>query len=166
MYHVSVFVHIVAAMVWIGGMLFLALAIVPVTRHLPAVQRSALLGAIGRRFRTIGWISLALLIVTGIVSTSFRGVAWESVLSGAILGSWFGQVLAIKLVLVAATLAMSAAHDFVVGPASVRVSARQDEAAHREAASLRRLASWMGRLNALIALLIVALAVILVRGLP
>jgi copper resistance protein D len=107
-----------------------------------------------------------LLIVTGVLNTGFRGVAWESVVSGQILGSWFGQVLAIKLLLVAVTLAMSAAHDFVVGPASVRVSARQDEAAHREAASLRRLASWMGRLNALVALLIVALAIILVRGLP
>jgi uncharacterized membrane protein len=165
-YQLNVFIHILSAIVWVGGMLFLALVIVPVARRMPPAERGALLGVLGRRFRTVGWICIALLIVTGIFNAGFRGVTWESFLSGGFLANWFGQVLAVKLVLVAAMIAISAWHDFVVGPASVGLLERDDPAEADEAARARLQASWLGRLNGLLALTVLALAVFLVRGLP
>jgi hypothetical protein len=48
MYHVSVFVHILSAIVWIGGMFFLTLVVVPATRtmpsHQPGTDQPSLLG--------------------------------------------------------------------------------------------------------------------------
>jgi len=82
MYQLSVYVHLLAAIVWIGGMLFLALAVVPVTRGLPAPERGALVGALGRRFRPVGWACIVLLLATGVVNAAFRGVTWDTVASG------------------------------------------------------------------------------------
>lgn len=166
MYQLNVFVHILSALVWVGGMFFVALVVVPVTRPLAPTQRGALLDAVGRRFRLIGWICIALLIVTGVINAGFRGVTWDSVFSGQVFGSQFGQVLAAKLVMVALMLVLSAIHDFVLGPASTRALEHPGLVSTHEVASLRQRASWIARVNALLALVVLFLAVALVRGLP
>ena len=51
-------------------------------------------------------------------------------------------------------------HDFEIGPKATRAW----EAGSESAATLRRVASWIGRLNLLLGLVVVALAVALVRG--
>ena len=170
MYHLSVFVHIVSAIIWVGGAFFLALVVVPVARHLPPPDRAALVAAVGSRFRPIGWSCLALLVATGLVNLGYHGVTWGGVASGALLESTFGRLVAAKLALVAAMGAVSAAHDFVVGPASAhaQATAGADPApeVRAEIARLRRRAAWLARVTALLALVIVAVAVALVRGLP
>jgi hypothetical protein len=57
MYQLSVFVHILSAIVLVSGMLFVALIAVPAIRHLPAAERAGLLGRLGRRFRLVGWVA-------------------------------------------------------------------------------------------------------------
>ena len=169
MYQLSILIHLLAATVWVGGMLFLALVAVPATRGLPPAERGALIGALGRRFRVVGWACVALLIVAGAVNTAYRGVTWETVASGRLLEGEFGRLLALKLTVVVAMVAVTTYHDFVVGPASLRLLERhagRDPAATAEVARLRRRASWLARLGTLLALLILALAVALVRGLP
>jgi uncharacterized membrane protein len=53
------FLHVAAAITWIGGMLFIALVVVPVTRGLEDVAlRRRLVQATGRRFRVVGWLAL------------------------------------------------------------------------------------------------------------
>ena len=147
-------------------MLFLAPVTVPVARKLQPAERGALVGAIGRRFRVVGWVCIVLLIATGVINTSYRGVTWESIASGQLLAGDFGRLLTAKLGLVVAMIVLSAVHDFVIGPASTRALERKDPGGIHEAAVLRRRASWLGRLNALLALVVIALAVALVRGLP
>ena len=163
MYQIIVYVHILAALVWIGGMLFLALVVVPAVRPLPEVERGALVGAVGRRFRTVGWMCIALLLATGVANAAARGVTPQVFVSAPFLASTFGRLLWLKLALVLLMIALSAVHDFVLGPASVRAIARRDVATAR---ALRRQASWNARLNALLGLLVILLAVFLVRGLP
>lgn len=60
---------------------------------------------------------------------------------------------------------LSAAHDFYLGPLSTRL-VRSSDPDLRTTLALRRQAAWIGRLNVLLALAILALAVMLVRGLP
>lgn len=170
MYQFNVLVHILSAIIWVGGMFFLALVVVPVARRLPEADRAALVGAVGYRFRTIGWICLALLVVTGVVNLYYRGVTWDSVVSGELLATRAGLLVVVKLALVAVMVVVSAVHDFVVGPASTRAHARAgaDPSPEVRAAIvvLRRRAGWLARITALLALAIVAVAVALVRGLP
>lgn len=164
LYQMSVYLHILSAIVWIGGMLFVALVVVPATRGLPPPERAALFGAVGRRFRTVGWVCIGLLLVTGIINSVYRGVSWNNLFSSELWGSPFGTTLALKLLLVAAMLGLSLYHDFVIGPRSVRLA----EAGGSRTASeqLRKRAAMIGRAEAMLALLVVALAIMLVRGIP
>ncbi len=166
MYQLSVLVHILAAMVWIGGMLFLALVVVPAARGMPPAERSALFHLVGPRFRTVGWVCIGLLLATGVVNTAYRGVTWDNMFTAALWMGDFGRVLALKLGVVAVMLLLSLFHDFVLGPASVRAHKLGEAEPSAEATALRRRASWLGRITTLLALIVVALGVMLVRGVP
>jgi putative copper export protein len=58
---VRLFLHVLAATVWVGGQLTLAV-LVPVLRRFGADA----LGAAARRFNQVAWTAFAVLIVTGI----------------------------------------------------------------------------------------------------
>jgi len=163
-YQLSVYLHILGAMVWVGGMLFLSLVAVPIARRLPPPERARLLDAIGRRFRVVGWSCVALLIATGIVNSYYRGVTWGDLASGAILDTTFGRLYCLKLASVAAMLAITALHDFVIGPRSTRALA--ETSAEAQPTTNRRMMRWLAVLALLLALLVVAVASMLVRGLP
>lgn len=135
--------HVLAAVTWIGGMIFIALVLVPVTRRLgdPAL-RARLVHQVGVRFRTVGWIALGLLALTGL------GNLWQRpyLLSAPRL-HW-------KLGLVALALVLSALHDFVLGPRAGLPGADP---------GLRVRASWLARVNLLVVLVVVVLGLAL-RG--
>lgn len=134
------FVHVLAAVTWLGGMLFIALVLVPVARRLPDdALRVRLISDLGRRFRTVGWIAIGVLVVTGL------GNLWlRPELLGAPRFHW-------KAGLIVLALALSVLHDFVLGP---RAGAEP---------AARRRASWVARANLLVVLAIVALGLAL-RG--
>jgi len=136
-------VHVLSAITWVGGMLFIALVLVPVTRQLEdASLRTRLVQETGRRFRTIGWIALALLVFTGLLNLWLQPLLLRSPRF-----HW-------KLGLVVLALLLSAFHDFVLGPRAGIPSADP---------SVRVRASWIARLNVLVALAIVLLGLAL-RG--
>ncbi len=164
-YILSVWLHILAAATWIGGMIFLALAVVPLLRR-PEYGgiAASLVHWLGVRFRWIGWVCLGLLVLSGTFNLIYRGYGWDDIWSGRLWQGPFGQALGIKLFLVAVILIMSAVHDFRIGPRATALW--QANPASPEAKRLRRQASWIGRLNLILALAVVALAVILVRGWP
>jgi len=136
-------VHVLAAVTWLGGMLFLALVLVPATRRLenPGV-RAQLMHLTGVRFRTVGWIALALLVATGIGNL----LVYPAFLSK---GS-----LHLKLALVLLALGLSVVHDFVLGP---RAGAPGADPA------IRTWSTRVARINVLAVLVIVALGIAL-RG--
>lgn len=159
----SVALHILAAAVWVGGMAFLALVVVPVVRRPAfAAQSATLVRATAERFRVVGWSALAVLIVTGVVNLAVRGYGLDALRSGALWDGFFGHVLAVKLSLVAATLGIALLHDLWLGP---RASAILESAPGTPAAArARRRASWLGRLSFLLGVALVVLGVLLVRG--
>ncbi len=74
LYLLSVWIHILAATVWIGGMLFLVLVVVPWLRKGKRPDAAVFLRETGTRFRNVGWICFALLAVTGTFNLWMRGV--------------------------------------------------------------------------------------------
>jgi copper resistance protein D len=130
-------VHVVSAMTWVGGMLFIALVLVPTVRRLgDATLRARLIQDSGRRFRAVAWIALGVLVLTGLLNLWFQPALLRS---GRL--HW-------KLGLVGLALLLSAFHDFVLGPHANLPGADP---------SVRLRASWVARLNALVALAIVLL---------
>jgi uncharacterized membrane protein len=135
--------HVLSAVVWIGGMLFIALVLVPVVRRLDdAALRARLVHAVGLRFRTVGWIALGALALTGLGNLWARPyLLWA-------------PRFHVKLALVLLALGLSVVHDFILGPRAGAPGADP---------RLRVRASWVARVNVLIVLLVVLLGLAL-RG--
>jgi putative copper resistance protein D len=160
LYLVNVTIHVFAALLWLGGMFFLAAVGAPVLRRVedPVVRRD-LFRVLGERFRKVGWVALAVLVLTGTLNLWFRDLLrWDVLGSAAFWGSRYGVALGWKLASVAVMLAVQAVHDFVVGPASSRVD--PDSAA---ATRLRRRAALLARASALAGVVLVIAAVRLAR---
>ncbi len=164
-YQTAVFVHILAAITWIGGTLFLAMVVVPVVRGGVEPQRSArLLSEMGRKFRPVAWSSIALLVGSGLyVALDHWKVAPSEFFGG---DSRFVQVLQVKVGLVAIAIVLSFIHDFVLGPRLTRSLQAANAGGPPPAgvAKLRKATVWLARVNLLLLLAIVALAVTLIRG--
>lgn len=86
--------HVLAMAFFVGGQLFLAVAVVPVERRAPDRER---LRAIARRF---GWGSLIALVVLVITGSAMAGH----------FGDWGRRELSIKLGLVAIVAALTVWH--------------------------------------------------------
>jgi len=160
-YLANVYVHILAAMAWIGGSAFIALVLAPLMRRSGGTHDAALRAA-ALRFRTVGWISLAVLVATGMGNLAVRGIGLADVLRGAAFRGSAGHALGCKLILVVAMLGISGFHDFRWGPAAVR--ALEADPGSAAAQRGRRLAGRIGRSVFFLGLLIVAAAVIFTRG--
>lgn len=146
---ILIWVHILAAMFWIGGMLFFSLVLVPSLRGLPASLRADLMSQIGQRYRRAGWMSLAVLLVTGLIRLYQLGFVPLTA------DGWIWAKLALVLVMVGLTLL----HDLILGPRSIQVS-RSTEGPH----PLQRTVRWIARLNLVIGLFVVLAAVYVARG--
>jgi uncharacterized membrane protein len=164
LYLFSVWLHILAATAWIGGMLFLVLVVVPWLRQSDRANAAVMMSETGRRFRTVGWVCFFILLLTGSFNLWVRGVRFASFTQSEWLASPFGKTVLFKLAIFALVLVVSTVHDFVIGPAATRALARDPRSA--QAAVLRKRASQLGRVNVLFALLLIAAGVAIVRGWP
>ena len=113
MHFAVLLLHVLAAAVWVGGTVALVFAGVPAIRRAPVEQRPDLFRTLGRRWRPLGYGSLAVLAATGVELArrhyAFRdAVLWETT---------FGRLLLVKVVLVALLVVGSYLHDFRLGPA-------------------------------------------------
>lgn len=145
-------------------MLFLSLVLIPGLRQLddPAL-RSRLIQAVGVRFRLVGWICLAMLLGTGVTNLLTRGISAELLGDLAFWSGGYGRTLLIKLGVFGVILLLSATHDWWIGPrAGAAARARPGSP---EALRLRRMAVWFGRANAALSIAMLALGVLLARGL-
>ncbi len=152
-----VWLHVLAAVAWIGGMVFLSLILVPVLKREPfASQRGALMRAAGLRFRVVVWAAVVLLMITGPLLMIGRG--W----SPGDPGVW-PPILVAKLALIVVLLTLTVAHDFFVGPRIGRIL--QTPAASRTDCERLLVAGspWLPRLSLLLALAVVGPAVIVAR---
>ncbi|MFC6882206.1 MULTISPECIES: hypothetical protein [Actinomadura] len=93
---VRVFLHVLAATVWVGGQITLA-ALVPVLR---ATAPDAI-GPSARRFNQVAWGAFAVLVATGI---------WNVVDVGDAFQGSYGTTLVVKLVVVAVSGVSALAH--------------------------------------------------------
>jgi copper resistance protein D len=112
-YLISIWLHIMAAVVWVGGTIFLVIVLVPAIRRPQfAPVASALIRFTALRFRCFGWFCFGVSVLTGIVNLVALGIGWQELQQAVFWPDSFGSTLAIKLILAAAILAISGFHDF------------------------------------------------------
>ena len=160
-YYLNVTVHVFAALLWLGGMFFLAAVGAPVLRRIEDERlRRDLFRDLGRQFRSVGWAAIVVLVVTGVLNVWFRGMLdWAVLGDPSFWATRYGTALGWKLGSVVVMLVVQAYHDFVLGPAT---SAADPDSPRGQA--LRRRASIYARINAVVGVVLVIAAVRLARG--
>ncbi len=79
------FMHLLATVTWIGGMIYVNLVLMPSLTAIDPPQRGRLLGAAARRFAILAWGSVVVLLVTGLLKTPPGQLFRPSTTYGAIL---------------------------------------------------------------------------------
>lgn len=158
MYFTLVVLHLLAAVTWIGGMIFLSLVLAPLVRGRKAAPEfMALFRSAALRFRPVVWMAIAVLLTTGPMLLAHRGV---NVVNP---GSWSG-IVTVKLILVSLLLFLTLLHDLVFGPQVSRVSAIPDSQRTPSEQIVFKTSRWLPRLSLLVALAVVIAATMLARS--
>lgn len=158
MYSLLVVLHMLAAVSWVGGMIFLSLVLAPLVRSRKAVPEfMALFRSAALRFRPVVWVAMAILLMTGPMLLSHRGL---SMMAPA---SWPG-IVTVKLSLVGLLLFLTLLHDLVLGPQVSRVSTIPETQRTAREQVIFKSARWLPRLSLLIALAVVMAATMLARS--
>lgn len=99
---VVLWLHLLAVVAWIGGLMYQAQVL------LPAARRGAVVAFAdaARRGRAVAWTAVALVVLTGFYNATTLGPVARVMESGA------GLLLAGKLVLVLAAIALAGQRDF------------------------------------------------------
>jgi len=163
MYYLSVYIHILAAIFWIGGMLFTIFVLVPVSRDKMLVRkRGAFFKVIGEKFSKISWLLFFILFVTGITNLLGRGIPFETLFDTRFWSGGFGSALLVKLYLFGSVLIISGIHDFYAGPKAAELMDKDESSPGTK--KFRLFTSWLGRVNFILGLLILYYAIRLTRG--
>ncbi|WP_301176876.1 hypothetical protein [Actinomadura geliboluensis] len=101
------FLHVSGAALWVGGQLTISLVLLPLARRkLAAEQYTGMAREVGRRFGVFtGAVFLPVQITTGVAMAWHKGVTWASLAEPG-----YGRILAAKLLLFAAVVAVAGVH--------------------------------------------------------
>lgn len=97
-------IHLIAAVTWIGGMIFMHFIFMPALGVVEAPHRPGLLGVAAKRFTITAWLSTVALAVTGLLRTP-RSILLDTT-------STYGLLLTIKLLAFAVMIVIGAVITF------------------------------------------------------
>jgi uncharacterized membrane protein len=155
---VVIWLHIVAAVAWIGGMIFLSLVLAPLVRtRSEAPEFMSIFRSAAQRFRIVVWVAIVTLLSTGPMLLQGRGISTID------MTQW-PPILLVKAGLVVVLLLLTFVHDLLLGPLISRSSAKPVGAQTAWEQVLLRTSRWVPRLALAVALGVLLVAVVLVRS--
>jgi hypothetical protein len=112
-YLLAVYLHMIATVLWVGYILFWVILAGSRVRQLKTSELSQILMRVNEsswspflmflpyklKLRVLGWCTLILLFLSGGSILYYRGLTFQSIMSGELYLVKFGQVLAAKFVL-------------------------------------------------------------------
>jgi len=165
MYFLNVWIHILAAAIWTGGLIYTAAVAVPFALSHPVEERQRILRGLARRFRWIGWGSILVLFITGLGNLTLRltPIKFSQILNGDVFNpEKVEHLIAIwlpwKLMLVVVMIGLMVFHDIT----SIQAARRHQGAG--DTAPGNRAGSRAAALATLVAILVLYVSVRLVRG--
>jgi putative copper export protein len=104
--------HLTAVAAWIGGMLFVTFAVRPAFgRKGASAQEETLRRRIENGFKTIRWLAIIAIIITGFYNLLYEG-------ANARLESAWGAILLVKILLAGIAIALTGINDFILSQGS------------------------------------------------
>jgi copper resistance protein D len=155
-----IWLHLTCASIWVGGSIFVGIVLSPMLKIITITveERVALMIKIGRQFNKIAMPSFGILIITGIYnSRSFFGNP------SAFLGTEYGIILLIKIILVIATLSTYAIHVRILNTETER-KLTVGNAGNIYVQSIRSKIISLGRITVILSVLILLFASLLHNG--
>lgn len=151
-------VHVLSAVAWVGGMIFLSLVFAPLVRTPETSADSrALFRSAALRFRAVVWTAMALLLTTGPLLLAQRHVGLANP------GTW-PPIVTVKLSLLALLFLSTFAHDLVLGPRVSQISAIPASVRTPWERMLMQSARWLPRFSLLLAAAVVVAGLALARS--
>jgi putative copper resistance protein D len=159
LHSVSGALHILAAVTWIGSMIYSEFAVMPALKQLGAPRSKAINMIASGHFSSLTWASVAVLIVTGIFAISDNQEKLSPVFAKPA-----GIVLTIKLLLVGALIIILLVQVYTFGPRIKRLinpATPKDQENALEMARINNTTKWWSRTHLTLGVLVIILAVIL-----
>lgn len=82
---VSYWLHLVATVTWIGGIVFILFIAIPAAKHILGADAGKLMGEISKRFTPLANYSIFFIIVSGIALTSSNKWTWFLIVKHALV---------------------------------------------------------------------------------
>ena len=153
-------IHITCAAIWVGGSLFIGAVFAPILKKMsmPVEERLQLMIKVGRRFNKIAVPALIILMATGIYQAHL--ILQKSEL---LVESSYGNILIIKIILVAALIGTFAIHVRVIRK-DVEDKIMSKQISDQELQSLRKKIIILGEITVVLSVIILFLAALLNSG--
>ena len=103
--------HLLAASLWVGGIIYIATNYLPVLRYLPIPQQARSLVTVLPYFSPLAVAGVLIMATTGPFSAAFHLTSWQQFLSTA-----YGRALLVKIVLIGGLLVTSSIHVGILRP--------------------------------------------------
>lgn len=148
--------HMAATVSWIGGLFFQAVILGPaIQRALDPPAMARLLELLRRRFDPLAWLSLAVLVATGLTQMS-ANPGYQGFL--AIGNRWAAAILAKHLV-IAGMIGLAAFQTWFLYPRLSRLALRGSRSPEETSSTQRQQVS-LGRLNLLLSVAVLLLTAV------
>lgn len=110
-----VWLHLLGAVIWVGGLVFLALVVDPTLKRVTSMREYLRLGLnVEGRFRLVMWPAVGMVLFTGLFNVI--NILYVTSLSGGSMPPTFARLLALKIGLVVVMIILQAIDQFVVRP--------------------------------------------------
>lgn len=103
--------HLVAAALWVGGMLYIVISYLPVLRKSPVMEQARSFVTVLPYYSPWALAGVGIMAVTGPLSATIQLTSW-----GQLLATAYGRTLLVKILLVGALLLTSAIHVLLLRP--------------------------------------------------
>ena len=161
MYQFLVFLHVISAITWLGGMLFLLMVMIPLARRDAGVGFGVLRSA-AEKFVPVAWAAKVVLAGSGAyLAWEYWNVRPDTFFTG---DSHFLSYLQRKTGLFVIVVILSLAHDFWLGPRMMdRLEAARSTESPLPTGPSRLFVQWAARINLVLVVWIVVFAVWMTR---
>jgi mono/diheme cytochrome c family protein len=155
------FVHFLTASVWLGMLAMLALLFFWTRRAIPRGERYPILATALQRFSVAAFLSLALLLFSGVISAVIEVERFSD-----LVNEGYGQTLLLKLLLILPLLALAGTNAYLLRPEYVELSDSPGGRNRNRLDELEQSLLVTIRFELLVALAVLAVVAVLVQLTP
>ena len=150
----ATFVHLIAASAWLGGMIYINFVLMPMLKTFEPSAAGQVMRENGKRFPIISWVSVILLILTGMMQLSTDAVFDFS--------TDYGTYLTLKLITIALMITIGLYITFLLYPKLMKLAPSNGSAPSPEFVNLQKQLPALARVNMFLGILVMLFVALII----